>query len=470
MTLRRLPVVLLSLLLIGCSSSPTPEKPPAAADPAPSPKPGANTPAAPAGPTTPTSNDPTFDRMDAALDTDDRAQIVARQAEAYARSIEQAMASRGTPAPAALSAASQVQWVEPADFSLDPVADAAPRRQALAQPVIEPRPTEAAAPARSSAPAARSAEPAPAPAPAVDAASIADTDPSVAGANQGMMIVPDASRGDGAGAASARPASAAGEAVAAMPVRPGVGSALVAPSGSPSPGVTPIATDPLEQKLLQQIRDYPRDVSAHLDYQLHLLVRDEPVPNLSAMSSLPAEDRELIVTFIDGLTNFRNAVRADANLLLSRKVRPLVEMADRLRSRADLSVPVLALCRKVEGFGRYDAFDPPRFVAGKPQQAIIYCEVDNFASQLNDGKMWETRLSMEGVLYTEGGLPVWNVKTDTLTDLARNRRRDFFLVKVITLSEQLTIGRYLLKVTIVDQQSNRVAEASIPIQIVSNQP
>jgi hypothetical protein len=228
-----------------------------------------------------------------------------------------------------------------------------------------------------------------------------------------------------------------------------------------------VTSSPLEQQLQQRIRDYPDDLSAHLDYQMLLFLRDEPVPNLSAMSSLPAEDRELISAFMDGMSNFRNAIRADANMLLSRKIRPLVEMADRLRSRSDLGIPTLALCRKVEGFGRYDPIEPLRFVAGKAHPVIIYCEVENFSSQLNDGKMWETKLSQDAVLYTETGLPVWSVKTESFSDLARNRRRDFFVVKLVSLPDNLVIGRYLLKVTIIDQQANRVAEASLPLQVIA---
>lgn len=246
-------------------------------------------------------------------------------------------------------------------------------------------------------------------------------------------------------------------------------SAPPAPAVSAPPSAEPAvrAGPTLERQVQQRVRDYPQDVSAHLDYQLLLFLRDEPVPNLSAMSPLPAEDRELITALMDGMSNFRNAVRADANMLMSRKVRPLVEMADRLRSRSDLGIPTLALCRKVEGFGRYEPIEPARFIAGKAQPVIIYCEVENFSSQLNDGKMWETRLSQDAVLYTEGGLPVWSIKTETFSDLARNRRRDFFVVKLVTLPDNLVIGRYLLKVTIIDQQANRVAEASLPLQVVA---
>jgi hypothetical protein len=93
---------------------------------------------------------------------------------------------------------------------------------------------------------------------------------------------------------------------------------------------------------------------------------------------------------MDGLSNLRSTLHSDNNMLFSRKIRPVTDLADRLKQQADLTIPTLSLCTKVEGFGRYDPIDPPRLTAQKERQAIIYCELENFASQLNGAKMWQT--------------------------------------------------------------------------------
>ena len=231
----------------------------------------------------------------------------------------------------------------------------------------------------------------------------------------------------------------------------------------------------LESKFAAHIQDHPRDLWAHLDFQLLHFLRDEQVPQLDALTTLPLEDRELIAAVMDGLTNFRNALRTDNNMLLSRKIKPLLELTERLRSQAELNIPALALCTRVDGFGSYVDINPTRFIAGKEHQAIIYCEVENFASIPStekklfeqDKKTWDTRLSQEAVLYTESGMPVWVDKAGVVVDHARNHRRDFFIVKKITLPAALTIGRYLLKVTVEDQQAKRVAEQTMQIEIVA---
>jgi hypothetical protein len=70
-------------------------------------------------------------------------------------------------------------------------------------------------------------------------------------------------------------------------------------------------------------------------------------------------------------------------------------------------------------------------------------------------------------LFTEAGIPVWSDKTETIVDSARVRRHDFFVRKAITIPKNLSIGRYLLKASLVDSQSNRVAEATTPIVIAA---
>jgi hypothetical protein len=242
-------------------------------------------------------------------------------------------------------------------------------------------------------------------------------------------------------------------------------------AGAPSVAKVPAAAvnpNSLLQKLASQIKADPRDAAGHLNYQLLQFLLDEQVPDLGAIAPLPAEDRELLTTLLDGLANFRNGLRADANSLQSKKVAPLLELADRLRAQGELSIPTAALCRSVQRFGVYDPMDPARFVAGgNDNKAILYCEVANFSSQINDQKLWETKLKQEAVLYSETGLAVWSDRSDTVIDQSRNRLHDFFIADKVRLPATLPVGRYLMKMTITDLHASRVAEATVAVQIVA---
>lgn len=245
--------------------------------------------------------------------------------------------------------------------------------------------------------------------------------------------------------------------------RPEAAQATVDGAVMPAP-----PSDGLARKFAQRVTDYPQDLSAHLDDELSRFLRDQPVPDVQAIASLSAEDRELLSALMDALTNFRGGLRSDNNMLFARKIRPLVELSDRLRGQAELAVPTLALCTWARGYGLYDPLEPARFAAGTEHKVVVYCEVENFQSQPNDKKQYETRLTQDVVLYTESnGLEVWKDKKQSYIDQSRARRHDFFIGRVITLPANLTIGTYLLKVTIEDTQAKHIAENTVPVEIVA---
>jgi hypothetical protein len=253
---------------------------------------------------------------------------------------------------------------------------------------------------------------------------------------------------------------------ASKPTEPAAPAAPAPIVPAPKAAPAPAPADPFHEQLTTRAKEYPRDAAAQLDYQILQFLRDESVPDLAPLSPLPAEDRELLTTLLDGLSNFRNGLRAEANMLQSKKVSPLLEMGDRLRGQGELSLPTTALCTKVERFGVYEPMEPAQFKGGVNNEAVLYCEVANFSSQLGQGRQWETRLKHECVLYSETGLAVWQDKADAVTDLSRNRRHDFYVVKRLRVPA-LPVGRYLLKVTVTDLQVNRVAEATVSIQVVA---
>jgi hypothetical protein len=247
-----------------------------------------------------------------------------------------------------------------------------------------------------------------------------------------------------------------------------------AAAGQPAPqnaqvaAATSIGSDTLGARLDKRAADYPEDLSAQADDQLLRLLNEESVPDMQSLSRLQPEDRELLSALMDALTNFRNQLRQNSNMIFSQKVAPLIDLSDRLRSQAELTIPTFVACTDALYFGNYTKLDPARFVAGQAHKIRIYYEVENFSSQLNDGKDYETKLGDQLVLYTESsGLPVWSAAKQNMRDTSHRRRHDFFVAREIALPRTLTIGRYLLKVTVEDQQARRIAENTLPIEIVA---
>ena len=233
---------------------------------------------------------------------------------------------------------------------------------------------------------------------------------------------------------------------------------------TPAPG----SSDDIEKNLRQLAHDYPRDLNNQLDYQLFRFVRDESTPDLLDISGLSSEDREILSSLMDGLSNFRSAIRDESNPMLSRKIQPLLDMADRLRGEAELQIPTVALCTRVDSFGVYKPIEAAKFPTGRQSEVILYCEVGNFSTQQNSDHFWETRLKQDVSIYTDTGNLVWPTGTSNaqeFVDLSRNRRHDFFIPRRLMIPADLAAGKYLIKITLTDEESSRVAEATTAIEI-----
>jgi hypothetical protein len=152
-----------------------------------------------------------------------------------------------------------------------------------------------------------------------------------------------------------------------------------------------------------------------------------------------------------------------------------IEQLHQILSRQPrLGLPRAALCTRVGGFGDYDEF--PRneagrysFLAHSGQQAVVYVEVADFTSVQNEQGQWVTELSQQLVLYSDrDGIPVWREGWQPGVDASRNRRGDFFIVQIITLPQQLSVGRYQLKVHVRDDRSRAEAELAIELEMVAD--
>lgn len=142
-----------------------------------------------------------------------------------------------------------------------------------------------------------------------------------------------------------------------------------------------------------------------------------------------------------------------------------------------LGLPTVALCSRVEAFGRFTPLPSSVLLAGRAQRAIVYTEVENFAHQpmaqsagdgASDAAQWVVELAQRVSLYHADGTLAWRTPEETLRDASRNVRRDFYLVQRIDLPPTLSVGAYNLKVTVRDLQSGATAERVIALSVVAD--
>jgi len=150
--------------------------------------------------------------------------------------------------------------------------------------------------------------------------------------------------------------------------------------------------------------------------------------------------------------------------------RALAQQVSDVFGSQPITIRTVELCRRVDNFGVFEPFATRSFVAGRDQKMIVYVELDYFKSLEQDKDQFEVLLTQEMTLYNESdGLPVWRAPKETIVDRSRNRRRDFFTVKLIRLPGSLGVGKYQLKVSVEDLNGQTVAASNVPIHVVADE-
>jgi hypothetical protein len=136
--------------------------------------------------------------------------------------------------------------------------------------------------------------------------------------------------------------------------------------------------------------------------------------------------------------------------------------ADRLGAIAGLTVKNLHFCTEVKGFGAFAAFPQDQFHSG--QEVLLYCEIDNFQSELQD-KGYHTALKGRYEIADESGRTVAEKELGLKDEHCANRRRDFFVPYFVTIPKHVPAGKYRLKVTLEDVHSGQTGEAAIAFEV-----
>jgi len=134
-----------------------------------------------------------------------------------------------------------------------------------------------------------------------------------------------------------------------------------------------------------------------------------------------------------------------------------------LESLANLKVVSGAFCTEVSGYGQFKTFVSDVFDSG--QKVLLYCEVENYNSpeQSSDsGATFHTRLRGSYAIYDASGHAVQQAEFPVVEDIARRRRRDFYMHLPITIGD-LSNGDYELHLLVEDLGGNKTASLTPPL-------
>lgn len=135
----------------------------------------------------------------------------------------------------------------------------------------------------------------------------------------------------------------------------------------------------------------------------------------------------------------------------------LRKAVERLESIAELRLTNGAFCTEVSGFGQFKTFPTTTFAPS--QRMLVYCEVENYSTmQMQVVSQTEvcTRLRGSYVIYDQQGRAVQQAEYPIVEDIARKRRRDFYMHFPIQL-DNLASGSYKLELMVEDLNGNKTA-------------
>lgn len=140
----------------------------------------------------------------------------------------------------------------------------------------------------------------------------------------------------------------------------------------------------------------------------------------------------------------------------------LDQARSRLAEIASLQIQNLTFVSSVDGYGTYEPLERTTFQPG--EQVNLYAEIENFRSESNkDG--YRTSLSTSYEVVDTQGRHVEGAQFPEVVDQCKSLRRDFHMQYGVVLPTRIYPGEYQLQLTITDQLSNKIAQASVPFQI-----
>lgn len=221
----------------------------------------------------------------------------------------------------------------------------------------------------------------------------------------------------------------------------------------------------LEQELEARSAEQPNE--PHFDSvrkQAHLrllyLIAERQEDALTAIPSANTPQQEFWQQMIWAMSNSLDSEQfPNSDERAAQTLTPLSSALRHMREEAPLSIKNMSFCRRISYFGNYDRFPRNEFTPG--YEVLLYTEIENFTSTPTVDGEYRTSLKSLMEIADANGKVVWTKGFPSTEDFCRNARRDYFHNYQFHIPEDLPIGSYSLKLTIVDELSHKRVSSSL---------
>jgi len=229
------------------------------------------------------------------------------------------------------------------------------------------------------------------------------------------------------------------------------------------PAVTAEPVDTIIKRiadLRSRVTADPNNLEEQLRLRLLYLADKQDDKAIESIPGTDAEIEEIIQVEMSMLIAARSSSGRDPATWANRQIESIKSLRKMLGAKADLSVPTVALCTQISGFGLYKPIEPAEFPARRKNLLLVYIEVENFLSKKTPSGLHRTLLSVRQSLVSRDGQELWSKKDENIEDIARRQRRDFYLtIGPIEIPKSLAPGSYILKVEVEDVLAGKMNSA-----------
>jgi hypothetical protein len=232
--------------------------------------------------------------------------------------------------------------------------------------------------------------------------------------------------------------------------------------GSPREQLARLISATESEALALQPGETEAEKQVYVEKQVHLrmlyLMSGQQERALQAIPGLDPADQEFWQQTFWGLTNyFDSASIPSSSDRAAQTVTQMTNAVLRLQERANLELRNVSFCHRISSFGNYEKYPREEFSPG--QEVLLYAEVANIHSEpIPDGK-FRTSLKSTLEIYRHGpqGEMIERIDLPETVDICRTHRRDYFHSYQFTIPTKLSLGPHVLKLSVEDQISRRVA-------------
>ncbi len=218
---------------------------------------------------------------------------------------------------------------------------------------------------------------------------------------------------------------------------------------------------------LKEVQANPNDLEKQLALRLLYVVDNQPDKALAEIPGTNAPTQAIIQRLMKTVMNASQSKGKDPAAGATQMLDSVEDLRKLLRSHADLQLPAIKLCTKVEGFGVYDEIKPPVFPAGQRNRLIVYCEIKNFRTDPTEDGQYRVLLAQRIKVLNSEGKVVYEVGDDDVPYTSRRPIEDFFLVQLVELPTSLPQGKYLLRLYAEDKLAGKATENQVEFTIKS---